>query len=428
MMDESAKIYQEAVKIFVGGVNSPVRALTKPYPLFIERGKGPYLYTIDGDKLVDYVLGYGPLILGHRYDAVYEAVLDQLDKGWLYGSPAKVALELGRLIAKHYRIDRIRFVNSGSEAVMTAIRLARGYTGRNVIVKFDGCYHGASDSVLVKPGASYFDPGTASSLGVPEEIAKLTYVLPYNDIDSLNKLMEKLGDHVAAIIVEPILANAGLIIPKYEFIEEIRYLTRQYGALLIFDEVVTGYRISISGASGYFGIEPDIITLGKIIGGGFPIGAVIGKADIMDMLTPKGKVFNAGTFNAHPISMAAGLAMIKELEDNRHYRSSFKAAHEVSTHLMQRLDELGIRYTVNRIANMYQVFIGVDKVENAEEARKADKDKYVSLHEELVKNGVYIPPSNMETCFTSSVHDDEAITISIEAIDRALSRLGSSLG
>jgi glutamate-1-semialdehyde 2,1-aminomutase len=427
-VSESLKLFELTKTIFAGGVNSPVRALVKPYPLFIERAEGAYLYTIDGYRLVDYVMGYGPLILGHRHPRVYDAVIEQLGRGWLYGAPARAAFELGKIICRNFGVDKIRFVNSGTEAVMTAVRLARGYTNRAIVVKFDGCYHGASDPVLVKAGSSALEYGLASSKGIPDEVTKYTYVLPYNDIDTINKFMIKLGNNTACIIVEPVVANAGLILPNKDFLKELRYLSDKFGSLLIFDEVVTGYRISLNGASGYYKIRPDIITLGKIIGGGFPIGAIAGGKKIMEMLTPTGKVFNAGTFNAHPISMAAGLATIKELQMDRHYEIANRAANEITSYISEKLGEMNIKFTVNRIGSMFQLFFGVDRVTNANEARKADKEKYVRLHELLIKNGVYIPPSNMETCFTSSMHDDEAISASIDAIKKTLSILGNEIG
>ncbi|MEM4555533.1 MAG: glutamate-1-semialdehyde 2,1-aminomutase, partial [Acidilobaceae archaeon] len=319
-MSQSRELLDRALRVFPGGVNSPVRAAVKPYPFFVEKAEGPYLYTVDGEKLIDLVQAYGPLILGHRHPRVEKAILEQLSKGWIYAAPHEVEIKLAEKILKYVRPGgMIRFVNSGTEATALAIRLARAVTKRKLIVKFDGCYHGAHDYVLVATGSAAEHYGVPASEGVPEEVAKMTLIADFNDFDSIEKLFREHGDRIAAVIVEPVLGNIGVVPPKKGFLKFLRELTEKYGSLLIFDEVITGFRLSLGGAQEYFGVKADIVTLGKIIGGGMPIGAVVSSAEIMKNLAPLGKVFNAGTFNAHPLAMAAGLATIEVLEEGETY-------------------------------------------------------------------------------------------------------------
>jgi glutamate-1-semialdehyde 2,1-aminomutase len=312
----------------------------------------------------------------------------------------------------------VRFVNSGTEATVTAIRIARGYTGRKYIVKFEGCYHGANDSLLVKAGSAASHYGISASQGIPNELSQLTYVLDYNDINSLVNLMKEKGENIAAIILEPAIANTGLILPDIEFLKTLREETEKYGSLLIFDEVVTGYRLSLGGAKQYYSINPDMITLGKIIGGGFPIGAVAANHEIMSVLTPLGKVFNAGTFNANPVSMVAGLATIEELEKGYPYRIANLGAEELAKTIRELLEEYKIDGYVSQIASMLQVFFvprSVSRVKNASDAKKANKELYVKLHSLLLEKGVFIPPSQFETCFLSAGHNKDALEKTITA-------------
>lgn len=417
-MDRSRDLYEEARKYFPGGVNSPVRAAVKPYPFYVRRGYGAYIETIDGHKLIDYVLGYGPLILGHVHPIVYEKVTAQLSDGWIYGAPHEAAIELAKKIRKHYGYDMVRFVNSGTEATVTAIRIARGYTGRKYIVKFEGCYHGANDSLLVKAGSAVSHYGISASEGIPNELSQLTYVLEYNDINGLVNFMKENGEDIAAVILEPVIANTGLILPDIEFLKTLREETEKYGSLLIFDEVVTGYRLSLGGAKQYYSINPDMITLGKIIGGGFPIGAVAADNEIMGVLTPLGKVFNAGTFNANPVSMIAGLATIEELEKEYPYRIANLGAEELAKTIRELLEEYHIDGYVSQIASMLQVFFvpkDVSQVKNAGDAKKANKELYVRLHSLLLEKGVFIPPSQFETCFLSAGHNKDVMEKTIAA-------------
>lgn len=423
MTGDPERILMEASRYLVGGVNSPVRAFYKPLPLVVARGEGPYIYDVAGRRLLDHVLGYGPLILGHRHPAVLERVRSTLENGWLYGALTIDEVRLAEKILHHiYPGGLIRFVNSGTEATMLAIRLARGFTGRDKIVKFEGCYHGAHDHVLVKAGSAASHLGVPTSKGVPQAVTGLTLVAKYNDPEGLEQVFREHGDDIAAVIVEPVIGNYGVIPPRKEFLQALTSLTREYGSILIFDEVITGFRLSLGGAQEYYGIRADLVTLGKIIGGGFPIGAVAGRREIMELLTPKGPVFNAGTFNGHPVSMAAGIATIETLEKeglNRASRAARALEEVISDTLRRRVGD----YTVNRVESMLQFYIGVDRVETPLDVARADKDAYLKIHEELSRNGVLIAPSQMEALFTSIVHGDAEIELFQEAFEKAVERV-----
>ncbi len=422
--EKSGKLYSEALKLFPGGVNSPVRAAVKPYPFYVERAEGPYLYTVDGERLVDYVLGYGPLILGHKHPAVLRAVEEQVEKGWLYGAPTEAEVELAKTILRHYPpASMIRLVNTGTEATMLAVRLARAYTGRELIVKFDGCYHGAHDYLLVGAGSAASHYGVPSSQGIPRCVAERTLVARYNDPDSLEEIMRRHGDKVAAVIVEPVMGNYGLIPPRRGFLRELRRIVDEYASLLILDEVITGFRLRLGGAQEYYGVKADLTTLGKIIGGGFPIGAVIGPEEIISMITPGGKVFNAGTFNAHPVTVAAGLATIKVLEEGEAYAKARDAARRIAEALEDQASRRGVKHWVNRVESMLQIFFTEGPVEKPEDARRSDRRLYEALHRELLQRGVFIPPSQYEVIFTSAVHGEEALEHTINAVEEAFRQI-----
>ena len=423
-MTGSYDLWMEALNLFPGGVNSPVRASLKPYPFYVERAEGVYLYTVDGKRYMDFVLGYGPLILGHRDRRVLEKVIDQVERGWLYGTPAPVEVELARKILGHmYPGGKIRFVNSGTEATLTAVRLARGYTGRKYIVKFDGCYHGGNDYLLVSSGSAVEHYGIPASKGILDDAARYTVVSEFNSVESVERIMERYGDDVAGVIVEPVMGNLGVIPGRREFIEYLRKITREYGSLLIFDEVITGFRLGLSGASGYYNVKPDLVTLGKIIGGGFPVGAIAGRPDVMDELSPKGKVFNAGTFNAHPVTMAAGLATLEILEQGE-ISYADRAAEEISKALRDGLDDKDFDYALNRVASMFQVFLGVERVENASMARRSNGELHGKLQKALLEKEVFIAPSRLEAIFTSTKHTGEDLEKAIEAFTAAVRELG----
>ncbi|BEP17720.1 glutamate-1-semialdehyde 2,1-aminomutase [Pyrofollis japonicus] len=420
----SKELYEKALSIFPGGVNSPVRAAVKPYPFYVERAEGPYIYTVDGEKLIDYVLAYGPLFLGHKHPRVLEAVREQLEKGWLYGAPYELEIKLAEKILKYYHPGgMVRFVNTGTEATMTAIRLARGVTGRDLVVKFQGCYHGAHDAVLVGAGSAAAEYGVPMSKGVPSDVAKLTLVAKYNDLESVEKIMRKHGEKVAAVIVEPVVGNAGVIPPKPGFLQGLRELTKTYGALLIMDEVITGFRLGLGGAQEYYGVKGDITTLGKIVGGGMPIGVVAASKEVMKELTPSGKVFNAGTFNAHPVTMAAGLATIEVLETGEPYKVANNAAKTLVETLGDLVKRYGIEATINHVESMFQIFFTGNEVASPEDAQKSKKEVYVALHEELLKRGVFIAPSQMEAVFTSGVHSEDVVEETKKALEESFKAL-----
>lgn len=420
-MSESKRLFEEAQRVLVGGVNSPVRAAIRPYPFFVREGKGPYLITVDGNRLIDYVLGYGPLILGHAPETVTRRIVEYVSKGWLYGAPTELEITLAKKIVNHFpSIEMVRFVNSGGEAVATAIRLARGYTGRRKILKFEGCYHGAVDSVLVKAGSAAAHFGSPSSAGVPEDAAKLTLVARYNDLDSVEKIMREEGNDVAAIIVEPIMANYGVIPPRNDFLKGLREVADRFDSLLIFDEVVTGYRLGLGGAQRYYGVKADITTLGKIIGGGFPVGAIGAREEIMSKLSPKGPVFNAGTFNGHPISMIAGLATIEVLETTNAYEIAINASRKLAEGLDDVLGRYGIDHTINWVPTMLQVFFTKGEVIDHETASRSNAKIYLNLHEELLKRGVFIAPSQFEAIFTSTAHEDSIINETLRQIEDSM--------
>ncbi|MQL54610.1 glutamate-1-semialdehyde 2,1-aminomutase [Acidianus ambivalens] len=411
----SSELWKEALRYFPGGVNSPVRAAVKPYPFYVSQGKGAYIYTEDGNSLIDYVLGYGPLILGHANEYVKEKVIEQIEKGWLFGIPSRVEIELARKISLHMpSIEKIRFVNSGTEATMNAIRLARGYTKRDKILKFNGNYHGAHDYALVDAGSAASEFGVPNSEGIPQEVLKTVIVCEYNDLQCVEKKLK--NEDVAAVIVEPVMGNMGVIPPEKDFLKGLREITSTYNTLLIFDEVITGFRLSMGGGQEYFGVSADLTTLGKIIGGGFPIGAFGGKREIMDMLTPSGKVFNAGTFNANPISMTAGLATLEVMERENVIEKTTYVAEKVT----EELERIKYPHVINRVKNMFQIFFGVEKVSNATEARRAKKEVYLKFQVNLMKNGVYFPPSQFESVFTSLAHyDDNVISDTVLAIKKS---------
>ncbi len=427
-METSRALYEEAQRYLVGGVNSPVRAAVRPYPFFVREAEGPYLITVDGIRLIDYVLGYGPLILGHKPKYVLEKVKEQLERGWLYGAVTELEVKLAKKIISHFpNVEKVRFVNSGTEAVATAIRLARGFTRRRKIVKFEGCYHGAVDSLLVKAGSAAAHFGVPSSQGIPEELTKLTLVAKYNDLESVERILKEEGNDVAAIIVEPVIANYGVIPPKGDFLKGLRELADRYGALLIFDEVVTGYRLGIGGAQRHYGVKADITILGKVIGGGFPIGAVGARAEIMDLLTPKGPVFNAGTFNGHPISMAAGLATLEILETTDAYERALWASRRLVDGIRDILEREGFEFTINWVPTMFQIFFTKVEVINHETALTSNTRIYVRFHEELLKEGVFITPSQFEAIFTSSAHSKEVVEETLMKFEDVTRRVRQSL-
>ncbi len=421
-MAGKAELLERASRVLAGGVNSPVRRLYKP-PIVAVGGEGPYIVDAELGRLVDHVLGYGPLILGHRHPEVAEAVAGVLEAGWLYGALTEAEVELAEKVLSHvYPGGKIRFVNTGTEATMLAVRLARAYTGRSMIVKFNGAYHGAHDYVLVAAGSAASHLGVPSSPGVPGECSRLTLVVDYNDVEGLERVFEEHGGEIAAVLVEPVLGNYGVVPPARGFLEAARRLTQRHGSLLVFDEVITGFRLSLGGAQEYYGVRADLVTLGKILGGGFPVGAVAGRSDIVGTLTPEGKVFNAGTFNGHPASMAAGLATLRVLE-REGLAAAVEAARAVEDAVRGTLDSLGATYALNRVESMLQFYLGVEEAGSPRQVARADKKAYEAIHEEMARRGVLIPPSQLEAQFTSIVHGEREAEAYAEAFREAARRV-----
>jgi len=421
-MGLSKKLFDEALKIFPGGVNSPARAI-KPYPFYIEKAKGSKLYSVDGLEYIDYSLAFGPMILGHADEDVMNAVFEQLEKGWLYGIPYEAEIKLAKKIQKYFpTIEVMRFVNSGTEATMNAIRVARGYTDKKKIIMFEGDYHGSHDSVLVKAGSSALTFSIPKSRGILDDVAKHTLLVPYNDLNSVERTISKYSNDIACIIVEPVAVNMGLIPPKEDFLKGLRELADRHDILLIFDEVVTGFRLSMGGAQEYYNIKADLTTLGKVVGGGFPIGIFGGKREYMEKVAPLGDIHNAGTFNAHPVSMIAGLKTIEKIEKI----NAIKKASETASKIVKYLDELigrrSLKAVINRVGSMFQIFFTDRKVENYDDVKTSNRELYMKYHRMMMDRGIYMAPSQFETCFTSSAHTDEDVDKTIQALDEVLGR------
>ncbi|MEM2093503.1 MAG: glutamate-1-semialdehyde 2,1-aminomutase [Candidatus Bathyarchaeia archaeon] len=418
----SQQLYERARAVLPGGVNSPVRAF-QPYPFFVEKAKGSRLYSVDGQSYIDYCMAYGALIFGHAHEQIVEAVEKQLKKGTVYGAPTELEVEFAELIHAIYPcMEMLRLVNSGTEATMHAVRAARGFTGREKIIKFEGCFHGSHDSVLVKAGSGAAWFGTPSSQGVPDDTARNTLVLPYNDFNALEETFQREGNEIAAVLVEPVIANSGLILPAKGYLEHLRKLTCDHGAVLIFDEIVTGFRVALGGCQEYYGIKPDMTTLGKIMGGGLPIAAFGGRKEIMQNISPLGGVYQAGTFSGNPISVTAGYAAVKLLAENkdRIYPELNRNCKRLADALADLSADRGVEAHVNRLASMFQIFFTSKPVLDYATAKHSDVQKFYRYFLELLRNGIFVPPSQFETCFLSTVHSSEDVERTIEAFDKAL--------
>lgn len=422
-------LFERAKSVFPGGVNSPARALKHlPSPLVAKAASGAYLYT-DRGKLVDYCMAFGAIILGHAHPRVKKAVEEQLEKGWIYALLTEQEVEFAERIRRHMpSVEKMRIVNTGTEATMSAIRAARGYTKRDVIIKFEGNFHGSHDYVLVKAGSGAATWGIPTSAGIPQEVARLTVVVPYNDIDAFIKAVREVGDRLAAVIVEPVAGNYGLIIPDVEFLKALREETQRAGALLIFDEVITGFRVGLGGAQGLFGIRPDLTTLGKVVGGGFPIGIFGGRGEVMDLVAPSGPVYNAGTYNAHPVSIAAGLAVLKELETGEPYRIANEAAERLAKGVEDVAGRLGFDVVVKRMASMFQFYFKKGDVKTPQDVRESNEKMYLKLHEISLKHGVYLTPSQYEVNFTSAAHGREVVEETLAALEKSFQELKREIG
>lgn len=420
---KSEELYMRAKKVMPGGVNSPVRAFRSVgmNPIFIKRGQGSHLWDEDGNDYIDYVLSWGPLILGHAHPDVVSAIKKQSEMGTSFGACTELEVLMAEKIKQALpSIEVIRMVNSGTEATMSAIRLARGYTGRNLIVKFAGCYHGHSDNLLIKTGSGALTFGIPDSAGVTKETAKDTIISKYNDTEMIKAIFDRYDEDIAAVIVEPIAGNMGTVPPREDFLKALRELTLKCGALLIFDEVITGFRVSFSGAQGLLGITPDITTLGKIIGGGLPVGAYGGKEEIMRYVSPDGPVYQAGTLSGNSLAMAAGYTTLKILSENPNiYEELERRAEKLCRGLKESMEHLEIPVTINRVGSMMTMFFNGQGVYDYDSAIKSDTNLYAAYFREMLKQGIYLPPAQFETFFLSYAHSDEDIDRTIEAAYKA---------
>ncbi|MCD7781827.1 MAG: glutamate-1-semialdehyde 2,1-aminomutase [Methanosphaera sp.] len=418
--DKSEELYRQAVEVLPGGVNSPVRAY-KPYPFFVSKAKGSKIYDVDGNEYIDYCLGYGPLVFGHANDTIIESSIEQLKLGTDYGVPSQKEIELAREV-----IDRcpcaqmVRFTNSGTEATMSAIRLARGITGRDKIIKFEGTYHGAHDAVLVKSGSGA--AGKPDSPGVPNDATKNTILIPYNDEDVLKDTIDEYKDEIACVIFEPIMGNIGCVPPKEGYLEYLREITQENNIILIMDEVITGFRIARGGAQEYYGITPDLVTFGKIVGGGFPIGAIAGKKELMEQFTPSGDIYQAGTFSGNPMSINGGLVAFKVLDD-KFYKDLHSKGEYLRSNIRDILGKLDIPYQVNGVESMTQVYFSDKPVYDYASAQLSDTKGFLDYFHGLLKEGVFIAPSQYECCFISGAHTTEDLDKTLNAIEVVLKSL-----
>ncbi len=424
--DKSNQLFQEAKQYFPGGVNSPVRAFKSVHgaPLFIKRGDGDRIYDEDDNSYIDFCCSWGPLIHGHNNEYIRHAVLQAVDKGLSFGTPTRQGVEIGKLIVDNHRyIDKLRFVCSGTEAVMSAIRLARGFTGRKKIIKFDGCYHGHVDSLLVKAGSGLATFGVSTSAGIPEELAQETLVLPLNDLAGVEETLKAHADDIACIIIEPVPANNGLLLQDTSFLVWLRKLCDDHKVLLIFDEVISGFRLGFEGAAGYYNIEPDLITFGKIIGGGMPVGAFGGKAEIMGHVAPDGPVYQAGTLSANPIAMAAGMASLELLlKEGFHESLAAKTQGFVDT-IQSHADGKGYEFSIQSIASIFWFAFTKNRVVTADQIDPNSMSKFKQLHGELLERGIYLGPSGYEVGFVSAAHTEESLATAASHICEILDRI-----
>lgn len=419
---KSKQAFKEAVNLMPGGVNSPVRAFKSVDmdPIFMERGKGSKIYDIDGNEYIDYVLSWGPLILGHANDTVTGALNKAVLNGTSFGAPTELENKMAELVIERVpSIEMVRMVSSGTEATLAALRLARGFTGKNKILKFIGCYHGHSDSLLIKAGSGVATLGLPDSPGVPKGTAENTITVHYNDLDAVKLAFEQFGDDIAGVIVEPVAGNMGVVPPVEGFLEGLREITTEHGALLIFDEVMTGFRVGYNCAQGYFGVIPDLTCLGKVIGGGLPVGAFGGRKDIMEHIAPSGPVYQAGTLSGNPLAMTGGYYTLSQLTPE---------SYEYFNHLGDMLEagltdvfaKHNVPITINRAGSMIGFFLNEEKVTNFEIASKSDLKLFAAMYKEMANNGVFLPPSQFEGMFLSTEHTEEDIQRTINAFDKSL--------
>jgi glutamate-1-semialdehyde 2,1-aminomutase len=421
---KSNNLYEEAKKVLPGGVNSPVRAFrsVNGSPIFFEKGSGSHTWDADGNEYIDFCCSWGPLILGHAHAGVLGKVSDVMSRGTSFGAPSKYETELAKLIADNHRyIEKIRFVNSGTEAAMSAIRLARGYTGKNKVVKFEGCYHGHVDSLMVKAGSGLATLGTSTSAGIPEGFVKETIVLPLNDKDAVRAAVKEFGHDIACIAIEPIPANNGLLLQDKEFLLFLREICDQTGILLFFDEVISGFRVSFEGASGYYGIKPDMVAFGKIIGGGFPVGAYASSAKVMDCVSPDGPVYQAGTLSGNPVAMAAGIAQLEECLKPGFYESLASKADSFVNRIQSHADSKGYPFHMFNVGSIFWLsFSNKNRVRSADEIAPDGPELFKVFFDSIIEKGVYVGPSSYEVGFISQAHTEEDLSKAANAILEAL--------
>ncbi|QPG05448.1 glutamate-1-semialdehyde 2,1-aminomutase [Salinimonas marina] len=426
-MQKSEALFTRAQQTIPGGVNSPVRAFKAVggTPRFITKADGPYMWDADGKRYIDYVLSWGPMVLGHNNNKIREAVVEAAASGLSFGAPTEAEILMAEKINQLVpSMEMVRMVNSGTEATMSAIRIARGYTGRNKIVKFEGCYHGHADALLVKAGSGALTMGVPSSPGVPDEVAKHTMTVEFNNIDSVKEVFAQEGDDIACIIVEPVAGNMNCIPPVPGFLEGLRELCDQHGSVLIFDEVMTGFRVAQGGAQQRYQVTPDITCLGKVIGGGMPVGAFGGKKDIITYVSPTGPVYQAGTLSGNPVAMAAGLAALEQLEDATLYDSIFENTQKLADGMQQLANKHGIALTTNVAGSMFGLFFtDVDKVTNYQQAINCNTEQFKRFYHGMLEQGVYLAPASYEAGFVSKLHDEAIIDATLEAADKVFASL-----
>jgi glutamate-1-semialdehyde 2,1-aminomutase len=424
---KSKSLYEKAVMLMPGGVNSPVRAFKAVggSPLFINKAKGSKIYDVDGNEYIDYVLSWGPLILGHSHPSVIKALKSAVEKGTSYGAPTPLEIELAQMVIKAYpSIEKIRMVNSGTEATMSAIRAARGFTGRDKVIKFEGCYHGHADGLLVKAGSGATTFGVPDSPGVPESYAKNTITLPFNDIKAFKDVIEKEYKTIACVIVEPVVGNIGCVLPKEGFLETLRRETENYGVILIFDEVMTGFRVSYGGAQAYYRIKPDMTCLGKVIGGGLPVGAYGGKREIMSKIAPEGPVYQAGTLSGNPIAMTAGIETLKILSKKGTYQKLEKTMQGIEEGLKDAAKKAGIKTKFYRAGTMFCTYFTDKDVVDYKTAKTSDTERFARFFMSMLNYGIYLAPSQFEAGFISLAHSKADIDKTVKAAYRTFKEIG----
>ena len=421
-LSQSKDLFKRALKSISGGVNSPVRSFKNVggEPIFFDHAKGCHLYDVDGNRFIDYVGSWGPMILGHSANVTQKSILTQLEKATSFGAPTLIEIELAeKIIELVPSIEKVRMMNSGTEATMTAIRLARGFTGRDIVIKFEGCYHGHADVLLAKAGSGVLTLGIPDTPGIPESVTRNTIVLPFNDIEAVKETFSNHANQIAAVIVEPVAGNMGCIPPAPGYLETLREITEQDGSLLIFDEVMTGFRLSKGGAQEVYRIKPDLTALGKIIGGGLPVGALGGSSQIMEHLAPLGPVYQAGTLSGNPLAMSAGYSVLNQLEDKM-YQDLKETTENFCLGLREIFETYSCKVSINYVCGMFSIFFGVDSAANFDEVNNSDTEKYSRFFYSMLNRGIYLAPSPYELAFLSTAHTQEILSETLKAVEDIL--------